>query len=319
MVKQMRLFIIGNGFDRAHKLPTKFDPHFKTIANQYELNNFWEIYQNQSDNIWSDFENSLAYPDFNALEEIFNGYEPDYYSDRESDRNAIITQVDLNGNLTRYLYEFANNAEKQLAKIKPLLKFEYEFLENDLFITFNYTHTLEKLYRINESRVLHIHGEVGMNNLILGYPEKDYSPKKYYYDIRGKGIGPYQEVDYQTHIDNIHNNGILDYYTYTACCDLIKKTKSFSKQTQTKTFLDFINNHEIKIILILGHSCNIDFDYFKLLQNQFPQAKWIFIYYDSKTRINMVNMISRFDIKNFELVKDNEYFDEEKADVTGGA
>ena len=82
---------------------------------------------------------------------------------------------------------------------------------------------------------------------------------------------------------------------------------------------DFINNHEIKIILILGHSCNIDFDYFKLLQNQFPQAKWIFIYYDSKTRINMVNMISRFDIKNFELVKDNEYFDEEKADVTGGA
>ena len=33
----------------------------------------------------------------------------------------------------------------------------------------------------------------------------------------------------------------------------------------------------------------------------------------------MVNMISRFDIKNFELVKDNEYFDEEKADVTGGA
>lgn len=304
----MRLFIIGNGFDRAHELNTAFDPDFKIIANKYELYNFWDIYQTHCDNIWSDFENNLAHPDFNSLEEIFNDYEPDYYSNRESDRNAIITQVDLNGNLTRSLYEFADNAEKQLANTKPLLKFQSEFIGNDLFINFNYTHTLEKLYNINKSNVLHIHGEVGMNNLILGYPEKDYSPKKYYYDIRGKGIGPYQEVDYKTHIDNIHNDGLLDYYTYTACCNLIKKTESFSKQPQTKTFLDFINNHEIKIILILGHSCNIDFDYFKLLQNHFTHAKWIFIYYDSKTRYNMVNMISRFDIKDYELVKDNEYF-----------
>lgn len=106
----MRLFIIGNGFDIAHNLPTKFDPHFKTIANQYELYSFWDIYQTQNENIWSDFENSLAHPNFNFLEEIFNGYEPDYYSNKESDRNAIITQVDLNGNLACSLYEFANNA-----------------------------------------------------------------------------------------------------------------------------------------------------------------------------------------------------------------
>ena len=27
-----RLYIIGNGFDLLHKLPTKFDPDFKNIA-----------------------------------------------------------------------------------------------------------------------------------------------------------------------------------------------------------------------------------------------------------------------------------------------
>ena len=81
---------------------------------------------------------------------------------------------------------------------------------------------------------LHIHGEVGMNNLILGYPEKDYSPKKYYYDIRGKGICPYQEVDYKTHIENIHNDGLLDYYTYTACCNLIKKQSHFLNNPKQK-------------------------------------------------------------------------------------
>ncbi len=61
----------------------------------------------------------------------------------------------------------------------------------------NYTHTLEMLYGINKDKVLHIHGEVGANNLILGYPEENYQPEKYYYDVRQKGRGPYREVDIQ--------------------------------------------------------------------------------------------------------------------------
>lgn len=306
----MRLFILGNGFDISHNLPTRFDSDFKKIAKKHETVNFWEeVYQTHNNNIWSDFENSLAHPDFNSLEEIFNGYEPDYYSDRESDRNAIITQVDLNGNLTRSLYEFADNAEKQLTNTKPLSKFKSKFDKNDLFINFNYTHTLEKLYNINKSRILHVHGEVGKNNLIMGYPEKDYSPEKYYFDIRGKGTGPYQKVDFQIYVDNKHNDGLLDYYTYKACCDLIEKTKSFSKQTQTNTFLDFLNNHDIQTIVILGHSCKIDFDYFQLLLNQFPKAKWFFIYYDTKTKKDMKKMISQLEMKDFKFVKYSDFLD----------
>jgi len=305
----MRLFIIGNGFDIAHNLPTNFDPHFKKIANQYELNNFWDIYQTQNNNIWSDFENSLAHPDFNALEEIFNGYSPDYYSERESDRNAIITQVDLNGNLTRSLYEFANNAEKKLMHTKPISKFETKFTGNDLFITFNYTHTLEKLYNIHKSRVLHIHGEVGENNLILGYPENSYSPEKYYFDVRRKGNGPFQEIEYQKYIDEKYEDGFFDYYTYTACCYLIKKTKSFSKQTQEKIFLSFLTNFIIQEIVILGHSCNIDFDYFKLLNKKLPNIKWFLIYHDNNTKNNMEKMIYQCGIKNYKKIEDNVYFD----------
>lgn len=65
-----KLFIIGNGFDLAHNLPTRFDPDFKNIALKHEENNFWEIYRSDVD-IWSDFENSLGHPDFNSLEEVF--------------------------------------------------------------------------------------------------------------------------------------------------------------------------------------------------------------------------------------------------------
>lgn len=109
-----KLFIIGNGFDLAHNLPTRFNPDFMNFALKYEQDNFWDLYQTRDDNIWTDFENLLSYPDFNSLEEIFDGYAPDYLSDRESDRDAIIFQVDLNGNLKDALYEFASNAENFL-------------------------------------------------------------------------------------------------------------------------------------------------------------------------------------------------------------
>ena len=68
-----KLFIIGNGFDIAHHLPTRFNPNFKNIAMKYEHGKFWDLYQSCKNDIWSDFENLLARPDFNGLEEIFNG------------------------------------------------------------------------------------------------------------------------------------------------------------------------------------------------------------------------------------------------------
>lgn len=82
-----KIFIIGNGFDLAHNLPTKYNPDFKSIAERIEqISYFWDIYQSQVAEIWSDFENCLAFPDFNNLEEIFDGYAPDYFSDYEHDR-----------------------------------------------------------------------------------------------------------------------------------------------------------------------------------------------------------------------------------------
>ena len=56
------LFIIGNGFDLAHGLPTKFDPDFKVIAEKNESNPyFWELYQSAEPNICSDFENLILW------------------------------------------------------------------------------------------------------------------------------------------------------------------------------------------------------------------------------------------------------------------
>lgn len=113
-----KLFIIGNGFDLEHNLPTRFELDFMNFSRKYEQYNFWELYQTRKNSIWSDFENLLSYPDLNNLEELFYDYTLDYLSDRESDRDSIICQVDLNGNLKDALYEFANNAEDYLNNIQ---------------------------------------------------------------------------------------------------------------------------------------------------------------------------------------------------------
>lgn len=298
-----RLFIIGNGFDIEHGLPTKFDPHFKTIAERIEqIDCFWDIYQSQRVDIWSDFENCLAHPDFNELEKIFDGYSPDYYSNRESDRDAIITQVDLNGNLYDALYEFANRAEDAINSTRVLTQYKNYFTKNDLFISVNYTHTLEKLYEINNNQILHIHGEVGQNNLLLGYPDGDFAPERYYYDVRQKGVGPCAEVDIRSHIEDMLEDEKIDYYTYTAYKQLINKTESFCKIPQTKELTTFLLEKNIGTITVIGHSCRIDFPYFQLLNKVFPYCQWFFTPFDNLTEKSIRKMINDTGIKYY-LIK----------------
>lgn len=302
----MTLFIIGNGFDIAHKLPTNFDPDFKKIALKNEpLSYFWDIYQNKNPDIWSDFENSLAYPNFNALEEIFQGYEPDFDSDFERDRNSVEIQVDLNGLLSNSLYEFASKAEEKLNNLIEL-RYRNIITPDDFYISLNYTHTLEQLYNVPKENVLHIHGEVGKENLLVGYPEGKFQPEKYVYDASFKDRGSITEIEYQDYLNMMLSDEKLDIYTYRACNDLFHKVKSFSKKTQLNCLINFISNLSFDKIIVIGHSYKIDYEYFEYLSHNYPFVDWMFCYYDIKDKENMNNLIKRLGIKNFEVknVKD---------------
>ena len=299
-----KLFIIGNGFDLAHDLPTRFDPDFKNIARKYEQDSFWDLYQSREGDIWSDFENLLGYPDFNTLEEIFYGYEPDYLSDRESDRERIIHQVQLNGNLQDALYAFAYEAEESLCNIQA-----NDFIERILdsagyYITFNYTHTMEEIYNIPREQILHIHGEVGENNLELGYPKGNFTPEKYSYDARGKGRGPYVEIDLEDRID-----GIEDYYIRTAYAELFDKCKSFYKESRIDLLEDFLDKNQCKVeeIIVYGHSCAIDFDYFSYLNIRYSNAYWKFYVRGAEQESNVQYLIQKYSIKNACILKVTEY------------
>lgn len=298
-IMKNKLFVIGNGFDLAHNLPTRFDPDFKNITTKHEQDNFWDLYQSCENDIWSDFENLLGCPDFNVLEEIFYGYEPDYLSDRESGRDSIIHQVELNGKLQDALYEFADNAEDSLSNIQ-VNNFIEQILDLDgYYITFNYTHTLEAIYDIPWEQILHIHGEVGENNLELGYQKGNFSPEKYSYDARGKGRGPYIEIEIEDYI-----SGIEDYYVRTAYAELIDKCKSFYKEIRIDLLKNFLNRNQCKIeeIIVYGHSCAIDFDYFSYLNIRYSNVYWKFYVKGAQQESNVRHLIKEYGIKNAVII-----------------
>ncbi len=293
----------------SHRLPTSYEKDFKRIAKSNEsVSNFWELYSFDESKIWSDFENCLAHPDFNSLEEIFNGYFPDYNSDHESDRTAIIVQAEISGNLKKSVNDFAYLAEKAIDNVSPIKEYSKLFNESDLFISFNYTHTLERLYSVDSNNVLHIHGEVGKSDLLLGYPEGKYNPAKYIYDPTFKDRGRFIEIDISDYGKRMVEEDRFDYYLFTAYETLIDKTKEFCKKYQFDNLSAFLNNKTIDEIEIIGHSCKIDFGYFKWLRNHFPRARWIFNPYSDTDYENVNLLISFLEIEECVINKTEKTF-----------
>lgn len=294
----MRLVIIGNGFDLAHGLPTSFDPDFKEIAEKHEsYASFWDCYQSKETNIWSDFENLLAYPELESLEKCFEAFTPDYFSDHERDRNAINTQVDISGNLEEALFDFADKAEKKILNSKPRANFIEEFTVNDFFINFNYTLTLEILYKIPKHKVLHIHGAVNESKLILGYPEGDFKPESYFEETIVDS-GYFIEKNVYEYIDSIE-----DSYIRIAYHDLLSKCKSFSKKYKTDELKKFINNKKIHKIMVIGHSYAIDFPYFQLLNQSFENIEWCLGWHTQEDKKAAEKLVEHLEINKYTFRK----------------
>jgi hypothetical protein len=293
-----RLFIIGNGFDLAHGLPTRFDPDFKEIAAGGESDDrFWDLYQSDEAEIWSDFERLLAKPDFDKLGQIFDAHYPDYTSDRESDRNSSIVQVDISGKLNESLAVFAEEAENDLAIAKPRYLYQNLFTNNYHYVSFNYTHTLENLYNIPSGQVLHIHGEVGGDALMLGYDASSFDVGVISEDVSGHG--QYRRTPTKKYIDDID-----DYYIRTAYRALLTKIQSWAKPLQTSKLSCFVKGVPIDVIVVIGFSFGkVDAAYFGLLQSLYPNSKFVITAFNKEAASNYKKQITDYySLNNYEIV-----------------
>lgn len=199
------LFIIGNGFDLAHGLKTSYEDFHHYLKTEYPnangeeyflLENLLlpdgeEYYDDEevvsfllriiSDaepegELWSNLENSMGVLDFGEWLDFATVFldkdgDPDYWKNMYNVQDIALNLVVPTIKISEFFSEWINAVKVgKNINIKP----DFKSLINkdyDLFLSFNYTKTLEILYGV--SKVCHIHGAQGCE-LLFGHGNDDF-------------------------------------------------------------------------------------------------------------------------------------------------
>jgi len=161
----MKLYIIGNGFDRAHDLPTSYWDFREYLSIHYPvfLDSFESHYEVFPDTtlLWNELESNLA----NISEDTI------IESAVAVDVGAESGDVGIEDTLYHHFSDEYGHIE-QMAKylkqwirtirIRDLHPKAAHLIKNneDFFVTFNYTGVLERIYEIPPAHIIHIHGSL---------------------------------------------------------------------------------------------------------------------------------------------------------------
>ena len=175
-MKDRKLYIIGNGFDLWHGIPSSYG-QFKEFVREHDsgLLKAVENYLPADEN-WSDLKSALAEIDVGCiiddLEHFMAPYGADDWSDSghhdfqyEVGRIVECLSTDLRFRFGQWIRQLPiptpTTASQRLRTIDPTAR----------FLTFNYTSTLLELYGVPDTQVLHIHGRANLPDidLVLGH------------------------------------------------------------------------------------------------------------------------------------------------------
>lgn len=296
------LFIIGNGFDIAHGIPSKYSDFRKYIVKNYPealqnrdkkvyLEDFIDVSfeelaaefllaamdRIQGEN-WENFENALAHI---TVDEKFP--EPNHKQDEtDEEDNALMRDyllyVDMltNGVIicTEIWQDFFQNWIREvqipikISNYSPRRGLKELFkAEDNIFLTFNYTKTLEKIYGVKN--VTHIHNYVGQK-LVFGHGEDSVS---------------YGE------------NGLLGSSFLDDMLMTFKKDTTFP-MIKNKKFFKGISK-DIDKVYSYGFSYGkVDSVYIKrIVQSISPDAVWLFTSYEAQDRETL--RIKKIKLRNY--------------------
>ncbi len=263
------LYIIGNGFDLQHGLPTCYtDFHEFLLETNPALLERMSLYYavNENSDFWSDFEESLQYLDPYHLMELYTPprYGADDFSCSEYHQFQQACEEELQclyNDLTESFSKWISQIEINKEKVKQ--KVDIPLSPHVMFLTFNYTKTLELIYDIPETQILHIHGiSGGDSDLVYGH---SVSRDK----IRELLNTPDEQYSY---LSDFAPDETLDYesseYAYDSGIDqIVLSVSKLKKDTNTiiRENQDFFNSlSDLREIRIYGHSLSsVDVPYFE--------------------------------------------------------
>ena len=274
------LYVIGNGFDLKHNIPSRYsDFAFFVKNNNSELFQKIEkcLLNLSPDGLWSNFEEALGTPNYVELIKDL-----EHNSEIKKDNPIGIDKSELN-------IAFRDWIILLKCYIRHFMKTKiFAFSKNSCFLTFNYSNTLEEVYDIGKSEICHIHEYVDSKDkdteetfagYIFGYGEN-------HVDDINKAIDALEISDYEI-------GRLKDEMTF------------YKKNYQTKRLIQFISNKSFSDIIVLGHSLSIiDEVYFTKLNEEYPNASWHIGYFDTKDYINKIYCCNRIGIDNPQFFHD---------------
>ncbi len=316
-----RLIVIGNGFDIAHGLPTKYSdfmeylltlaqkPQFlvgnyallDSIAPQDQAKRrFYEAISKYipEQDLWCSFEEALGHLDYEQIQENNSCYFLDYGGDNWRDsanhdfQYMIGQDLSFASEIPYYVRQWIISINTNISHIFPLNLFD----TGDLFLNFNYTNTLENVYQIPSSNILYIHGNaLRGDKLILGHHDTSLFQERAIPAFNSaEEHGVYMESEDEDFRLQEAREIIRDYFRKT-----YKDT--FSIIGYNQSFFQSLTN--IKEIIIIGHSLSyIDFDYFvEIRKFVMPTCQWHISYHSDADLCNAQNFVKNMGLQSFDL------------------
>ena len=321
----MKLYICGNGFDLHHGYKTAYSDYREFLKKNYphSFSSFEEFrYLELSlSEKWSDLEQTLTINYEECIDDAISDYYPDLNDDSDSRWYALDIDVEEQ---TKFIYDFTGRFFLEwLSQIDFSTNNKLALDNSDLYITFNYTNTLERIYSINPNNIFHIHGSLDLVENMLDWVIPSFSTIE---DA---------EVAVQPRVNEINNNTIRkqlqfgsivndaetiklelknrygrdDFYSVSiepaidhiiGFCDAASKNLEINYEPLKA----FISGKNIEEVVIMGHSImSVDYPYYSdVIIPELKNCLWIFYCHSDDDRNKVNKFIQQFSLQDCSLI-----------------
>lgn len=301
----MNLNIIGNGFDLYHGLPSSYyyfgcyliknDPEFyEEIGKMYNISYIRPVgpliahdYDYIIEDIfWRDFERYLG-----EVDEFFivETHEDDLGLEYNDPVDIEMNEYKIAEKLKQYFVHWVRDTLDKGENYTIIENFMNEidsrivFNDDDYFLEFNYTHTLQQLYKISDDKIYYVHGECSGGDddqLIIGHGNDD----------RINEIKELiEKLEEKYDFTQRSSNEINEYNCLLSYIKRLRKDVN-THMVMCDTFYRRLGDN-IDCISAYGLSLGeVDIPYFKQIRSKWPNAKWRFSYYSSEDQTRIVEV-----------------------------
>lgn len=277
------LYLIGNGFDLAHGIESSYSDFRDFVSNSddpFLVGEMDTFFSNKRD-LWSDVETALGEYDEN---EIISYCTPD--SDFDIDhplrsQAALEDGPDYLFNPVVSNFNFKFNDWVDSISLDGVIQC-FRIPKDAVYITFNYTETLEDIYHIPEDHILHVHGyRKSEKSYVMGHCNPRNENSSY--------------VEHDLFFINDTRAKIIRQMN-----EYVKPVASIIRENNTF----FSGLSSIQQVIILGHSLNkVDYPYLEKVKDSIsPNAKWIFTFYSSSDKTSINDTITSLGITDYSII-----------------